>query len=195
MEEYFLNHLGLDWKRDKARMLCRKNRLPWRGPTRLAHMTAQEYLKYGYLSQEQFDSMYKFAFVRNPWARLVSEYNYAGYDEKWSFAEWVLEHFPTAKDEKGLFQKGGYRHVMPQLDYLVDDKGEMILDFVGKFESITEDFAKVCQDLGIHDKPLPHKNSGKKRQHYSEYYTPAAQKRVAEMYAKEIEMFGYSYEG
>ena len=195
MEQYFLNVLGLDWKMDKGRLLCRKNRWPWRGPPRLAHLTAQEYLQYGYLTREEFDQMFKFAFVRNPWARLVSEYKYAHHDQNINFESWVMEHFPTARDESWPRRSDAYRHVMPQTDFLLDDQGELLLDFVGRFENIAEDFPRACELAGVQSGCPKPRNVGGKRGHYSDFYTPKLQQRVAEMYAPEIEMFGYSYEG
>lgn len=195
MEEYFLNLLGMDWKKEKAKMLCRKNRWPWKGPTRLAHLTAQEYLKYGYLNEEDFEGLFKCVFVRNPWARLVSEFEYAGHAEKGDFKSWLLERFPTIKEERGFFRSGDYRHVMPQTDYILDVKGEVMVDFVGKFENIAEDFSEVCRRMEIKSEPLPKKNVGKKKRHYSEYYEEKTRKFVSEKYALEIEMFDYSYEG
>jgi len=195
MEQYILNGMGLDWKKDKARMLCKKNRWPWKGPFRLAHLTAQEYLDYNYLSQEEFDKMFKFAFVRNPWARMVSYFVYAGHGEKYSFDDWLVNHFPTPKDEKWPMRKSGYRMIMPQTDYILDADGKLIVDYVGKFENINDDFQEACKLAGLPAGELPSKNVSKKSKHYSEYYTPELRARVAEIYALEIEMFDYTFEG
>lgn len=195
MEQYILNGMGLDWKKDKAEMLCRKNRWPWKGPFRLAHLTAQEYLDYNYLSRDEFDKMFKVAFVRNPWARLVSYFVYAGRDAKYEFGDWLMNHFPTPKDERWPMRKSGYRMIMPQTDYILDPQGELIVDFVGKFENLKEDFQRACQLAGLAEGQLASKNVSKKSKHYSEFYTRELRQRVAEMYALEIEMFDYSFEG
>jgi len=195
MEQYILNSMGLDWKKDKASMLCKKNRWPWKGPLRLAHLTAQEYLDYNYLSQKEFDGMFKFAFVRNPWARMVSYFTYAGCDKKFSFDSWLMNHLPTPKDDGLLIRKSGYRMIMPQTDYILSNEGELIVDYVGKFENIKDDFKEVCSLAGLPEDSLPSKNVSKKGKHYSEYYTPELKDRVAELYSLEIEMFNYTFEG
>ena len=49
VEHFFLNLQNLDWNsRDK--LLLRENKFRNFGPERLAHLTAIEYKKYGYLS-------------------------------------------------------------------------------------------------------------------------------------------------
>ncbi|WP_422127914.1 sulfotransferase family 2 domain-containing protein [Vibrio hannami] len=82
VEHVFLNLLGLNWE-TRAPLLLRYNDKPELGPPRLAHLKANEYVRYNYLTQEMFDDYFKFAFVRNPWSRTVSMYKYLGYSKKW----------------------------------------------------------------------------------------------------------------
>ncbi|NNK33015.1 MAG: hypothetical protein HKP02_07815 [Xanthomonadales bacterium] len=56
-----------------------------------------------------------------------------------------------------------YRHVMPQYDMLHDADGRLLVDFVGRFESLQEDFRRVCAKLGIESAELPHRNRSDKK--------------------------------
>ncbi len=69
IEHVFLNLLNLSWE-TRAPLLLRHNDSPEIGPPRLAHLKADEYVRFKYLTQEMFADYYKFAFVRNPWSRL-----------------------------------------------------------------------------------------------------------------------------
>ena len=71
IEHAFLDLHGLTWD-ERALLLLRQNKDPKAGPPRLAHLKASEYVSCGHITQELFDSYFKFSFVRNPWSRVVS---------------------------------------------------------------------------------------------------------------------------
>ena len=172
------------------------------------HLAAAEYFEDGYISREDFNSLYRFAFVRNPFRRLVSEYLYRNYFNHRSFADFVMNRLP----EPGWDDK--YRHVMPQYDMLHDREGRLLVDFVGRFENLQADFDVVCEELGFEDSTLPHRNPSDKasrnarrklrnwmwfngenrKKHWSEYYDASTRQVVSDYYHRDIEAFGYSFE-
>jgi len=81
-----------------------------------------------------------------------------------------------------------------QLDYLTNIHGEMLVDFVGKYESFEEDMQYVLRSLGLTgDAVFTHENRSKHK-HYSSYYNEDLKNIVAERYARDIEYFGYMFE-
>ncbi|MCJ8294464.1 MAG: sulfotransferase family protein [Colwellia sp.] len=204
IESVFLERAGLTWQQ-RQQMLLKHNDNPKYGPPRLAHLTALEYVELGYLSQSEFDKMYSFAFVRNPWDRLVSEYLYRQY--RCSFNDFLFKFFPIKSNDDYAIGKDLYRHVIPQVEFLCDNKGKLLVDFVGKFENISEDFAKVTTKITGKSLSLPHRNkssehkikkllsfSKRKKQHYSEYYNKESRVFVADLYRQDIELFAYEFE-
>ena len=138
---------------------------------------------------EKFENYFKFAFVRNPWERLVSEY------------EFILnrpEH-GRYKRVNGLKDFDGFIHMqIPrpdayQLNMLSDQRGRLLMDFVGHLENLDRDWQTVCEKIGIAHHALPHKNVTE-RQPYQAYYDKQSIQLVAKHWAREIELFGYDFE-
>ena len=153
IETMFLNDLGLDWN-TRQELLLRKRKPTEKGPFRLAHLKAREYVKLGYLGPQEFDDYFKFSFVRNPYSRAYSYYKYLGYANIISFKDF-LKLVLTKKVDSGHF------FFIPQTDYLYSEDDELLVDFVGKFERINEDIQHVIQKSNLSQKTLPHVNKSK----------------------------------
>ena len=207
VEQFFMDLLGLDWEHDREALLLQSNDDPARGTEKLAHLSASEYVDCGYLPQQEFSAYFKFSFVRNPWSRILSEYRYRNYFHHLSFRDFVLNKLPRPGwDDQ-------YRHVMPQYDMLHDRQGNLLVDFVGRFESLQQDFDRVCERLGIVDSSLPHRNRSDKKsrdlkrklrnflfmngenrfQNMAEFYDDETREAVMEYYRKDIDTFGYEF--
>ena len=209
VELFFMNRLNLDREKteDRRQLLLIDNDDPAKGTQKLSHLSALEYVRCGHVSQAEFDSMYKFSFVRNPWSRLVSEYRYRAYLRHRNFKDFVFNKRPRPGwDDK-------YRHVMPQSDMLCAEDGRLLVDFVGKFERLQQEFSRVCAHLGIDDPALPHVNSSDKKSRelrrkfknfvhrndesgfktYVDFYDDETREFVGELYRRDIEMFDYSF--
>jgi len=136
---------------------------------------------------------FKFAFVRNPWDRLVSAYSYlkTKHDELHGGFEGWLGHVCSRVRSRD-YQPGA--HHAPQTDYLLHE-GAAVLDFVGRYENLQQDFATVCIRLQAPVGRLPVQNKSSLRTgHYRGYYSPAMAELVAGTYAEEIALLGYSFE-
>ena len=187
IENFFLRLHGLSWE-TRGSLLLRFNPDPARGPERLAHLTAREYVDCGYVTAERFEAAFKFAFVRNPWDKVVSDYHYFGYAKRLSFKEFVAKRMTTRNR-----YKNATRHVMQQRDFIYDEAGNLLVDFVGRFESLQQDFDQICARLGIAETALPHSNRSSGKRSYSDYYDEFLLKQVGQIYAKDIETFGYQF--
>jgi chondroitin 4-sulfotransferase 11 len=163
------------------------------------HTTAHELKKHFKERGWNWDEYFSFAFVRNPWDRLVSNWNYKKKSKHmWEkYNEGRLEHYLMCVD---LFEKfknfkeylNGPSTLVPCTNHTQDENGNNLLDFIGRFENLQEDFNLVCDKIGIPRQELPHKNKSKHK-HYTEYYDDETREIVAEKYAKDIEYFGYEF--
>ena len=151
IETVFLNSLGLTWD-TRAPLLLRSNDEPRLGPPRLAHLAASEYVRYKYITQAQYDAYFKFSFVRNPWSRAVSFYKYFGYAGMCSF-RWFVKRYLQKK-----LWTDQYWFVRPQCEFITDAEGTLLVDYVGRFESLQVDFDHVCEKVGLSNTLLPRVN-------------------------------------
>jgi hypothetical protein len=207
VEQFFMDRLGLDWDRDRAEVMLGDNPDRSRGCEKLAHLSAAEYVADGFVEAAEFERLFKFSFVRNPYARIVSEYLYRNYFSHRSFRDFVLHKLPAPG------WNDDWRHVMPQYDMLHDCDGRLLVDYVGRFENLQRDFDVVCRGLGIEDSALPHRNPSDKRsrnikrrvrnlifrngedrlRHYTEFYDDETRAAVDRLYRRDIETFGYEF--
>jgi hypothetical protein len=213
IEYVFLNLLDLTWE-TRAPLLLRRNDRPELGPPRLAHLKASEYVRYKYMSQELFDEYYKFSFVRNPWDRLISIYKHFGFHYRYEFKTFLMKKF---KDTMWL-NKSWF--VGPQSDFVRKEDGSLIVDFIGKFENLQNDFDHVCQQIGLQPTKLPYVNRSKTEanpslhlkgfttyvwwllrgkhlqgfKRYQDYYDNESKELVAQLYKQDVELFGYEFD-
>lgn len=148
----------------------------------------------------KFKRYFKFAFVRNPWDRLASSYFFlrqGGMDpQDAAWAEINLRQF----DDFGSFVRGWVNeeniqtwvHFLPQHHFICGPDGKVMMDFLGRMENMESDFAYIAERLGC-NKKLAKVNAGNNR-HYSAHYDEETREIVRRVYARDIELFGYSFE-
>lgn len=161
------------------------------------HVTWQTYKK---ASTRRFNEYFKFSFVRNPYSRALSAYQYIlrggnqGAEDIQSSAS--LAQYKDFDDfvERGLW-KGAFRsHLLfhPQSLFIMDADDRLMVDYLGYFETLEEDFKVVAERLGI-DSPIAHRNKGKESHGFTqEAMRPATREKLAILYAQDFANFGYS---
>lgn len=161
-----------------------------------------------------WDEYFKFAFVRNPydWCVSIYKHNFRSrlrlrkmLRHPVSAPQWMLTHWRNrerrakrvldAADVEFLFEYLRRFRALPlaktlyQSNYVLDADGTLIVDFVGKFESLNEDVRHVQDKVGVRF-ALPHLNATK-HPHYSKFLTPAAIEAVGRLWEPDFQAFGY----
>jgi len=152
------------------------------GRVSIAHASLDLAIQTGIMTEEFLKRSFKFAFVRNPYDRAISEFFYAQNVGK-----------PGSKSIDDWFRNGwfkGHSDFRPQVDYL---NGPYDMDFIGKFENLEEDAKEVAKLLGDGDVDVPHLNRTNHKD-YSIYYTPQIQEEVFSFYRRDFNQFGYDPE-
>lgn len=149
------------------------------------------------LPREVFDDLFKFAFVRNPWDLQVSSYHHirrerprllGNHDDFETFLRWKLD--PERPPQYHLDTS-----IELQTDYLIDLRGRLIVDFIGRYERLDQDFAEACARIGIKPPALPHRRQASDRgADYRSYYTDEMAALIADHFAPDIERLGYRFD-
>jgi len=141
---------------------------------------------------DKFKAYFKFALVRNPWDWLVSRYHWSR--DKQGVFEFSFEEFLHRLDNKiALSDQAPWLEAAlePQLNRITID-GKIAVDFVGRFENLEKDFARICSKLNLEPIALPHVFKTN-HLHYVKYYDRKSREIVRKLYGKDVEAFGYSF--
>jgi hypothetical protein len=168
-----------------------------------------------FVGDATWDDYLKFSFVRDPFDRLRSLYFYFGRmlarrraphlrnallwlpgtdfrdPLKWPGMQAVLE----TEDFSGFIRHPAFSTdiigARPQSVLLTDREGNLDVDFVGKFETLAEDFAALAARLGLEGADLGHRNASPARAAAPVPAEAADRALVAELYASDYALFGY----
>lgn len=149
-----------------------------------------------FLRPEAWSDYFKFAIVRNPWDRAVSIYTFTA-------AQFEMDRTLRGHHERAaLFERCSsftdFARLLPlfffpdQVSFIDDGDGNLLVDFLGRFESLDSDFAAICARLKI-ECTLPHLNASAERDEYRRYYTEETRAIVGHVFARDVERFGYEY--
>lgn len=145
------------------------------------------------VGEEVWNDYFTFAFVRNPFDRLVSAYHFyrqwphRSVDEvreMGSFKEFVFSSF-LEKDRQAATRPTGLQST------LLTRRGEIAVKKMLRYESLVEDFRDVSAVLGADDIRLP-KTNASKRGHYADYYDEETALAVRQMFREDFDRLGYA---
>lgn len=156
------------------------------------HRTALQ--KIEELGRQEWDRRFSFSIVRNPWDKVVSHYHYRVKTNQTDlgrhtipFQEWVKRAY--GEREAAYYDQP--RMFMPQLRWIADAEGKILVSFVGSLENLQMDFELICHRIGVEAR-LPHVKKSNHRP-YQELYDEETREIVAREFAEDIETFGYSF--
>ncbi len=185
IEQVFVDDLGLTWD-DREVLNLRFNADRAIGPQRLAHLYADEYVRCGHIERDLWNSYFKFAVVRNPYDRILSEFRYRRF-RKTGPLFWFLrkQHQDEYLDIA--------RHVVPQSRYLFDDNGTCLVDEIIKFEELQDKMPEVFQRIFGGARTLPRRNESTKghRRITRQQLGAWNRKMIRDRYAEDFARLGY----
>jgi len=126
-------------------------------------------LEHGHLSLNQvipffpnriLRNYFKFCFVRNPLDRFISCFFFYFQNDKEIFQNPICR-MKQLFQEKTLIEN----HFLfkPQYEFIFNKEGEILVDYVGKFETFIVDFAYICKQIDIVNHTIPFVNKTKNK--------------------------------
>jgi len=144
-------------------------------------------------ARHSFESFFKFSMVRNPWARAVSLYfrkEGNSMSRKMDFETFCEHHFHASDT---CLHPTLQRY---QLDWLVDETGRCVMEYVGKLEYMDEALREITDRTeGRVVLSLKHanKNPRSSAASYRDIYSDRSKKIIAQRFEKDIDFFKYSF--
>lgn len=170
------------------------------------HTYASELRKF--IGPSQYSAYYKFSFVRNPWERLYSLYNFMTFSDEINRAGFIFDQDEAERRGFKWFLLDNRikatrvriygvdvnvcQQTTPQLDWLTEGD-KLIVDFVGTYENLQQDFQLVSDHLKLNT-TLPWENKYSKKR-YVDVYDNEMIDWVAQYHKKDIDMFNYTFDG
>ena len=166
------------------------------GKCRAKHKTIKKTLR-DIPQGKTHEDYFKFTFIRNPWDRIVSLYEYLKREAIQAdkafldFHEWVVTVVCKRHSERRNMNNER-RHFATYCDWLEPSNiGDTF--YIGRFENLQESFDIICDKIGHDQVKLPHKLKSK-RVHYTDYYDKSIEELVYNKYRDDIDKFNYKYE-
>lgn len=147
-----------------------------------------------YYPVNTYHHYFKFAFVRNPWDRLVScWHNKVVYNNLFQFNDSEHEkmkdfgNFINYVSELNIDECD--RHLRSQ-SVLIDLNK---IDYLGRMETFDDDTKYIFRRIGLPEKEIAPMNVTSGKMPYRDYYSEQMVEKVAQIYQKDIKIFGYQF--
>ncbi|EJM94427.1 Sulfotransferase family [Pseudomonas sp. GM74] len=144
-----------------------------------------------HIGRSKFDNFFKFSIVRNPFARIVSQFLY-------------MESRPDLRDYIDMnaddslitylhkIQKRSHVQWEQQVSFLYDYKGNLLVDKVIQLEQINSLPEILKNNTPISIERIPRTNTNKFKYHYKDYLCTDSISMITDLYFEDFEAFGYS---
>jgi len=161
------------------------------GLVTFGHMDYYRLVIQGYINNEYDRTAFKFCFCRNPYDRAVSSYMYLTkkMDSPPSLLQFRQGIQKNGIDPIGLYNSKVMSICNPQVRWIENIK----VDFIGRFESLSEEIDLLMQQLSLPPLKIQHRNKSHKNP-WNEFYCLESKRIIEELYAEDFSYFNYELE-
>jgi len=143
---------------------------------------------------KKYAKYFKFAFVRNPWDRLVScWHNKVVENNYFNFTDYELAQMKNFSKFINFVENIDVEncdlHLRLQTK-LIDLNN---IDYIGRFEKFEIDLKNVLKIINLNDITINKRNVSRNRLNYREYYNSELKARVEKIYYKDVNILSYKF--
>jgi hypothetical protein len=146
-----LDDLNLAW-RDRIGLAMTQNNKESSTKSSLAHFKMSQYLDFKLITPSMYDEYYKFSIIRHPYNRAFSLYKFLGFSLLIDFEDFVLNYLAIS-----LWKKD-YWIVEPQVEFVYDDAGILLVDYLYQIEDLSMRFSELREKANLKCSALPEVN-------------------------------------
>ena len=137
------------------------------------------------MNLEKWNSYYKFCFIRNPYDKIISA---------WNHINRYKIPFNNYLNLRNICNDVEYMHMfLPQVRNIINQKGNIDINFIGKFENLEEDFHTILRNIGIKNIIHDVNKQMNKREHldFYEYYNQEILDKVNRLLVEDFKKLDY----
>ena len=99
----------------------------------------------------------------------------------------------STDDYRKRYNRLKSKWIMPQVEWIKNEKGKIEIDFIGKYENLQKDVNRLFKKLKLPKASLPYRGVIASRPPYARFYTKKTQKIIEDLYAEDIKKFKYKF--
>ncbi len=151
-------------------------------------------IKKHFPKQYNWKDYYKFGFVRNPFDACISSYFYWKKRIEQNDTRRHKAKYRANKIASWTLKEYIHKYKVTQSTFFFNQSNKLLVDFIGKYENLQQDFNKVMSKINSKDQDytLNHVNKNKHK-HYTYYFDKQDIKVFSEKFAKDLELFNYKF--
>ena len=136
------------------------------------------------ISDDIWNSYFKFTFVRSPYERMISNYYFLSYNNIMPFNKFIT-HKLTTTDHI-------WHSELSQSTHIYSKTNKLLVDYIGRFENLQEDFNIICNKIGLSHITLPHVNKSiYNKDNINELLNHDTKEIIYNKYIEDFNNFGY----
>ena len=172
-------------------------RPPWKLPANkyqlaaLQHLTAAQVM--AEIGEPHFRACFSFSIVRNPFDRLVSQFEYTRQERAELRRYLGITRESSFKTYLRRLKRRKHPQWQPQVEFLFDDDRAQLVDRIFRMEEMDAVVAELRSRYALTLDHTPHLNKTE-RKSFVEYYDDEARALVEELYRDDLRLLDYRFE-
>ena len=155
----------------------------------------------GVEAKKKWPRFFRYTIMRNPYTRMVScyecqfprepdHYHLPQEPDSLTFDRYVEIITDGWHDDHDSGGSPNFQHWRPQTDWIFDDDGRLIVDYIGHTETLEKDVNEISRLIGaetITTPPIINKSDWRYSDNYRQYFNDDTRKKVEKYYEKDID--------